>query len=173
MTPEQQAQLSQLLQLLAPEGQLGQGYQQGLAGLLEMMNPSSEAQQRFADPYMQQFEQQTVPGLAERFAGAGATGGALSSSGFGQALGGAGAGLQTQLAGLKSQLQGSAIKDILGQYQGLSDRALGASPFDYYQQPGQQGLGTSLLQGYAQSGFPGVEKIGRNWANYFRHKRQR
>lgn len=159
MTPEQQQHLQQLLQMLSSEGQLGQGYQGGLQQLMELMDPSSEAQQKFAEPYMQQFNQETIPGLAERFAGAGATGGALSSSGFGQALGGAAGGLQTQLAALKSQIQRGAIQDILGQYQSTSGSALGAQPFGYYQQPAQQGLGASLLQGYAGAGFPGVSNL--------------
>ena len=159
MTPEQQQHLQQLLQMLSSEGQLGQGYEGGLQQLMELMDPSSEAQQRFADPYMQQFQQETIPGLAERFAGAGATGGALSSSGFGQALGGAAGGLQTQLAALKSQIQRGAIQDILGQYQQTSGSALSAQPFGYYQQPGQQGLGSSMLQGYAGAGFPSLSNL--------------
>jgi hypothetical protein len=170
MNPQQLEQLQQIMQMLSPEGKLGQGQAMSLDRLMEMLDPSSEAQQRFADPYMQQFEQQTVPGLAERFAGAGATGGALSSSGFGQALGGAGAGLQSQLAGLKSQLQQSAMKDLMGQYQNLSQTAMGAQPFAYQQQPGQQGLVQGALQGWAGGGFGGANKmasgLGNMWSNY-------
>ena len=136
MSPEQQQLLSKLLSLLGGEGQLGGGYEEGLSSLMELMDPSAASQQRFAQPYLEQFEQETVPGIAERFAGMGAQGGALSSSGFGQALGAAGSGLQTQLAGLKSQLQRGAIQDILGQYQGLLGKGLGAQPFmNIYRQP--------------------------------------
>lgn len=170
MNPEQLGHLKQMLQMLSPEGKLGQGQEMSLDRLMEMLDPSSEAQQRFADPYMQQFEQQTVPGLAERFAGAGATGGALSSSGFGQALGGAGANLQSQLAQLKSQLQQSAAQDLMGQYNTLSQQSLGAQPFAYQQQPGQQGLVQSALQGWGRSGFGGANKIAGGlsnmWSNY-------
>tara|TARA_R110002126_G_scaffold103876_1_gene237057 strand:- start:1803 stop:2513 length:711 start_codon:yes stop_codon:yes gene_type:complete len=166
MSPEQQQQLQQLMQMLAPEGQLGQGYGQGLQQLMEMMDPSSEAQQRFADPMMQQFNQQTIPGIAERFAG-GAQGGALSSSGFGQALGGAASGLQSNLAALKSQLQQGAIKDIMQQYGNASTSAMNAQPFGYYQKPAQQGMGSSLLQGYSQAGFPGFEQLGGMFKNMF------
>lgn len=170
MNPEQLAHLKQMLQMLGSEGKLGQGHEQSIDRLLEMLDPSSEAQQRFADPYMQQFEQQTIPGLAERFAGAGATGGALSSSGFGQAIGGAGANLQSQLAQLKSQLQQSAAQDLMGQYNNLTQQSMSAQPFSYQQQPGQQGLVQSALQGWGQSGFGGANKmasgLGNMWSNY-------
>ena len=135
MNPEQQQLLSQLLEMLGGEGALGEGYGEGLSQLKELMDPSSEASQRFADPYMKQFQQQTLPGIAERFAGAGAQGGALSSSGFGQAVGGAGADLQSNLAGLKSQLQRGSIQDILGQFQGLLGKGLGAQSFGYQYRP--------------------------------------
>ena len=136
ISPEQQQLLSQLLQMLGGEGELGQASGDALAQLKELMDPSSEAQQRFADPHMQQFQQQTLPGIAERFAGAGAQGGALSSSGFGQALGGAAAGLQTQLAGMKSELQKGSIQDILGQFKSLLGQGLGTQSFsNVYQHP--------------------------------------
>ncbi len=162
MSPEQESLFKNLLQMLSPGGQLGQGYGQGLDQLTQMMDPSSEAQQRFADPYMRQFNQQTVPGLAERFAGAGgsATGGALSSSGFGQALGGAGADLQSNLAALKSQLQQSAIQQIMEQYQTSLGKGLSTDQFAYT--PRQEGAGTSLFKGYAEGGFQGADKFGEN-----------
>lgn len=162
-TPEQKAILNQLLQMLGPEGEMGQAYGAGLGGLQEMLDPSSAAYQRFEQPYLQQFEQQTVPGLAERFAGAGAQGGALSSSGFGQALSSAAGNLQTQLAGMKSGLQQQAIRDILSQYGSMMQTGLGAQPFGYTYQPGSPSFGQSLLQGYAQSGFPGMQQTG--WFN--------
>ncbi len=152
MTPEQQSQLMQVLQHLDPSGQLGQAYEQSLGGLQEFMDPSSEAMQRFSDPYMRQFEQQTVPGLAERFAGAGGgLGGGLSSSGFGQALSSAGSDLQSNLASMKTGLQRQAIGDIMNQYTGMSQQGLGAQPFAYGRQQAEPGL----LGHYAQAGFPG------------------
>src|SRR5271154_6092913 len=44
-----------------------------------------QAFNQFSQPYLQQFQEQMLPQIAERFAGRGA----LSSSGFGQSLGGA------------------------------------------------------------------------------------
>jgi hypothetical protein len=147
MTPEQQQFLSQIMSQLN-DGQLGQGYVQGLSGLMGMMDPSSAAYQRFEQPYMKQFNEQTVPQLAERFAGAGAQGGALSSSGFGQALSSAGSQLQTSLAGMKAGLQQNAIRDILNQYKSMAGIGLGAQPFGY-QQP-QQGFVPGIFNSFAQ-----------------------
>jgi gas vesicle protein len=170
MTPEQLNQLKQDLQMLSSEGQLGQGFEQSLSNLRELMDPSSEAQQRFADPYMKQFEQQTLPGLAETFAGKGATGGALSSSGFGQAVGGAGANLQSYLAQLKNDLMRSAGQDLMSQYQTTANRSMSAQPFGYQPQSAQQGSGTSALQGWAQGGFQGGKEmtsgLSNMWSNY-------
>lgn len=148
MSPEQIQQLQQILQSLSQDGQLGQGYGQSLSGLQEMLDPSSAAMQRFEAPHLQQFEQQTIPGIAERFAGAGAQGGALSSSGFGQSLSSAGSQLQTQLAGMKSGLQQQAMRDLMQQYQGMSGQALGAQSFGY-KQP-QQGFVPQMLSAFAQ-----------------------
>jgi len=166
MSPEQKQFLNSIMQQLGGGGQLGQGYGQSLSNLQELLDPTSAAQQRFAQPYMDQFQQQTVPQLAERFAGAGAQGGALSSSGFGQALGAAGSDLQSQLAQLKSQLQMGAGKDIMSQFSGMASQALGAQPFGYQQKQAQPGLA-----GYwAQGGFPGAKQgfqgLSNMWSNY-------
>ena len=102
-----------------------------------------EAFNQFSQPYMQQFEEQMLPQIAERFAGAGA----LSSSGFGQSLGGAASGLQSQLAQLFSQLQGQAAQQQYGQYNQLSQTGLNYQPFAYQKQAGSQGFLPSILAG--------------------------
>lgn len=131
-------------------GQQGGGYEQAIGILQQYLNPESDVYKNFEAPYRQEFEQQTVPGLAERFAGMGAQGGALSSSGFGQALGAAGANLQTNLAQLKSGLQRQSIGDIINQYNKLSGGILSAQPFSYMDQ-GPGGLSNAL------SGFGGMK----------------
>jgi hypothetical protein len=68
--------------------------------LQNLMNPSQESTQQFAAPYMRQFNEQIVPGLANQFAGTGS----LNSSGFQQALGSAGSDLMERLAALKGNL---------------------------------------------------------------------
>jgi hypothetical protein len=102
-----------------------------------------QAYNQFSQPYLQQFQEQILPMIAERFAG----GGALSSSGFGQSLGGAGAGLQSQLAQLFSQLQGQAAQQQYGQYNQLAQTGLNHQPFAYHQQEGSQGFLGNALNG--------------------------
>lgn len=84
-------------------------YQAGASYLQNLLEGGPEAFARFEAPYLRQFEEQTIPMLAERFGGAGAQ----SSSAFQQALGGAGAGLSEQLASLRSGLQMQALPQAL------------------------------------------------------------
>jgi hypothetical protein len=158
MTGGQQKLLKQMMQMLGPQGGLGQGMQGGVNYQQQLIDPSSQAVNQFAQPYMNQFEQQTVPGLAERFAGMGAMGGGLSSSGFGQALGAAGGNLQAQLAQLKAGLGQQAAQSLMSQYGGMAGMGLAAQPFGY-QRP-QQGFGQGLMSSWAQGGFGGMGQGG-------------
>lgn len=163
MTKQQTQLLNQMMQMLGGGGQLGQGFGQAIDYQKQLMDPSSEAVQQFADPYMKQFEQQTVPGLAERFAGMGAMGGGMSSSGFGQALGAAGGNLQSQLAALKAGLGQQAAGQLMQQYGQMAGMGLGAQPFAYQQQgPSMAG---SMLGGWAAGGFPGMTDFANWWQN--------
>src|ERR1700679_743115 len=110
----------------------GGGYDQAQQYYNSLLQPGSDAFQNFLAPFMQQFEEQILPQIAERFAGAGA----LSSSGFGQALGGASAGLQSQLAQLFSQLQSQAAGQQYSQFNQLSQTGLNHKPFDYTKNKG-------------------------------------
>jgi hypothetical protein len=153
LLPEQKNQLLNILQqmgaLQGPQGSYGmaQNY------LNDMISGSPEAYSRFAAPYETQFQEQTLPGIAERFAGLGGGlgGGALSSSGFAQALGGAGTQFRSNLAGLYAQLQQQAANQALGQYNNLASLGLGIRPFENAYQPGSTGFaggaGAGLLQG--------------------------
>lgn len=157
MNPQQQQLLNQMLQMLGGGGGLGQGYGQSIDYLKQLMDPSSEAVSQFTQPYMDQFNQQTVPMLAERFAGAGGgMGGGLSSSGFGQSLSAAGGALQNQLAALKAGLGQQAAGQLQQQYGQLTGQALGAQPFGYQYNPGSQGFLGNLLKMYMQGGMPGM-----------------
>lgn len=125
--------LIQLLQqMMQPGGglNLANQYDQSLLG------GGPEAFNQFSAPYLQQFQEQMLPQIAERFAG----GGALSSSGFGQAVGAGASNLQAQLAQLFSQLQGQAAGRQQGQFQNLSQTGLNYQPFAYEKQAGNQGL---------------------------------
>lgn len=161
MTKEQKALLAQMMQMLGPQGGLGQGMQGGIDLQRQLMDPNSEAVRQFSDPYMKEFEQQTVPGLAERFAGmGGGMGGGLSSSGFGQSLSSAGGNLQSQLAQLKAGLGQNAAQSLMSQFGGMSGQAMGAQPFGYTQP--QQSFGSGFLQSWGQAGMPGLQQ-GANW----------
>ena len=109
--------------------QQGGGYQDVMNQLMQYLDPNSQAYSDFEAPYRTKFNEQTLPGIAEQFAG-GAQGGALSSSGFGQALGSASAGFESDLIGLKEQMRRASIQDILGQYQ----QHMEAKPYDYRDQ---------------------------------------
>jgi len=122
------------------------GYQNALKTLMQYLDPQSSAYDDFEAPYLQQFEDYDLPMLAERFAGQSAMGAGIMNSGFGQAIGGARAGLRANLAGLKSQLQRGSAEALLNQYNQGSNRALNARPFDYVNKPGNQGILLPLLQ---------------------------
>ncbi len=165
MSKGQQGILNQLMQMINPQGQLGQGMQQGINYQQQLMDPSSQAVNQFAQPYMDQFNNQTIPGLAERFAGYGGMGGGLSSSGFGQSIGAAGGQLQNQLAALKSGLGQQAANSLMGQYGQLTGSAMNAQPFAY-QQRGPSMTG-GMMQGWAQSGFAGAGDMGNSLSNAY------
>lgn len=120
--------------------------------LMQLMDPNSEAVSQFTAPHMRQFNEQTVPGLAERFAGMGGMGGGLSSSGFGQSLSAAGSGLQEKLAALKAGLGTQAANNLMNTYGNRMGTAMGTQTFGY-QKPQQsmlETLGPAILQNLPQ-----------------------
>ena len=133
-------------------------YQSGSNYLQNLYSQSPDAFERFKAPYMRQFQQEVIPGIASRFAGMG-TGGGLSSSGFQQALARAGEGLSTNLA---SQLEGmkmNLLPQLMGfaqspmnQYQNLFASLMGISPFENIFRPATQGF----LQQALSSGLQGL-----------------
>lgn len=165
MAPQQQQLFQQLLSGMFGGGQnplfgAGQNYLQQLLG------GGPEATAAFEAPYLRQFQEQTVPGLAERFAGLGS--GAQSSSAFQQALGQAGAGLSENLASLRSGLQMQALPQALqysqqpfNQARSLLDvSSLGFAP---KQTPWWQsllaGLGGGVGQGIGMGATGGIGSI--------------
>jgi hypothetical protein len=133
-TKQQSNFLQQLLgQLQGQSSNIGQNplFQQGSNFLQQLLSGSPESSAAFEAPAMRQFNEQIVPGIAERFSGLGA--GAQSSSAFQQALGQAGAGLSENLQALRSGLQMNALPQALGYAQ---------QPISNLQGFGQLGLGT-------------------------------
>jgi hypothetical protein len=168
---EQQQQFGghDLISMLQQMMQVGGG--QNLANQHDknLLGQGPEAFNQFSAPYLQQFQEQMIPEIAERFA----KNGALSSSGFGQALGGASSNLQAQLAQLFSQLQGQAAGRQQGQFQNLSQLGLNYQPFAYNQKQGSQGflgpalgvLGNSFL---GPMGGTGLGQLGTGISSLFK-----
>jgi hypothetical protein len=158
--------LSQLMQLIQGGGGLQNNplFQSGQSHLQSLLSNEPGAFEAFEAPFKEQFEQEIVPGIAERFAGLGTGAGSLNSSGLNNALAQAGKGLSTNLAGLRSGLQMQASQQGL-QYaqQPIMNllQALGVLPGLYAEKPGQGGL----LQGLA-GGFAGGlgQGYGKQWA---------
>jgi len=146
-SPEQQQLLGQLV------GGLGGPMQGGLQNLMQMLTGGGEA---FEAPAMRQFQEQIVPGIAERFTGMGE--GSQRSSAFGQQLGQAGAGLAENLAMQREGLKSQGLQQLMGML-GLGMQ----SPFQYMQIPGQQGGLGQLLGGLGTgAGMIGAGALG-NW----------
>lgn len=144
MDPQQQQLLSQLL------GGLGGPLKSGLGGLGSLLGGDTEA---FEAPAMRQFQEQIVPGIAERFSGIG--GGAQQSSAFQQALGQAGAGLSERLAMQRAGLQ----QQGLGQLSQLLGLGLGQKPFGIGMQPGTSGFLGGLAPGIGAGIGGGLSRL--------------
>jgi len=136
-----------LISLLQKMMGQGGGLQQANQYDQSLLGQGPEAFNQFSQPYLQQFQEQILPQISERFAGAGA----LSSSGFGQAIGGAASGLQGELAKLFSQLQGQSAQRQQGQFQNLSQVGLNYNPFAYHEKQGSTGFAAPFLTALASN----------------------
>jgi hypothetical protein len=121
--------------------QYSPGAQQGMDWLVQQGRQNADwspIEQRAR----QQFQQNTIPSIAERFTSLGE--GAQESSAFGGELGGAASDLESQLASLRSQY-------------GLQQMQTGLKPqFDYYQEQGKPGF----LQGAFSGAAEGMGGLG-------------
>jgi len=143
-TPQQQALYSQLMGgLAAPQAS-------GMEWLQNILSGAPGAFEQFEAPMKRQFEQETVPGIAERFAGLGSHG-AQSSSAMQQTMGQAGRELSESLGALRGGLQQNA----LSQLQGLMSQAYQPTFENIYMQP-TQGIFGGLLQGLGQGAGQGL-----------------
>ena len=161
--PFNEKSLSWLLKLLKGGGLQGdQNFQSGSNFLQRLFSNDPQMIQEFNAPYMDQFNQQTVPDIANRFAGMGTGSSGLSSSGFQQTLAQAGRGLQKDLASMRQGMQLQGLPQAL-QYaqQPISNRfnAAQAIPGQYYENPGQPGF----LQSFAGGVGQGAGKAATNW----------
>lgn len=118
-------------------------YASAISNLQQLLSGSPQASQQFEAPYLRQFHEQTVPGLAELFSGLGA--GSQSSSAFQQALGQAGAGLSEQLASLRGNQQSNAMSQLLG-FGGLATTPTFETVMSQGQPSGRAQFGAQLGQ---------------------------
>lgn len=144
-TPQQMGVMSQLL-----GG--AQGALPGAFNFLQgLINQSPESQQQFSAPYLRNFREETIPEISTLFAGLGAG----SSSGFQQALGQAGAGLQAQLAQLHGNLGLQGIQGLQGML-GYGLQSPFESVFMQGQPSGMQRFGQALAPSFGQ-GLQGLQ----------------
>lgn len=140
LTPEQQEYLSSIY---SGEGGYGANplFQAGSDWLQKILSGDTSV---FEAPLLQQFEQQVMPQIAERFGGAGAG----SSSALNQTLARAGQDLQTQIAAVRANLMNQASGQALSYSQaqeGQKTNALNVNPYEYYQTSGTTGLLNPVL----------------------------
>jgi hypothetical protein len=116
------------------------------SGLQNLQNPYQGFDENVGQYATNKFNQQIVPGLAEQFTSLGGYGsGALTSPGFAQQLGGAGAQLAQGLGSMRHQYGQQNIDNGLRQLE-FGDR----SQFQYNQNPGSNGLFGGLAEGAKQ-----------------------
>lgn len=163
-----------------------QGYQTGQNWLQSMFN-DPEFFKSFEAPLQRQFQEQTVPELANRFAGMG-SGGALGSTAFRNQLGREGSNLSTNIAALRGGMQQQAIPQLLGyaqqpfsNYMSMLNQALTPTQ-NMYQPPSAGPFGGAfsagmggMMQGMANQNFGGFASganpaagTGAGWDAMFR-----
>lgn len=152
MTGGQSGLLEMIVQALQGGG--GGGLMNmGFQGLSDILSDKPGAFEAFEAPYKRQFNEQIVPGLAERFSGIGS--GAQSSSAFGQSLSSAGGALTENLAAMRSGLKQNALSQLFGMLQ----PALGAQAFGYGHRTPPKGFLESVLPGLSS----GIGQGGSAW----------
>jgi hypothetical protein len=140
MTSSQRRMFDDLMsQVRQMQSQYAPATQQGLGYLQNMFDPNSYAS--LEAPAMRQFQEEIIPGIAERFSAMGA--GSQSSSSFRNQLGRAGVDLGTNLANLRQQGMMQALPQALQLQQ-------------YPMQYGQSLFGSSLGSNIAQAPMPGM-----------------
>lgn len=145
--------LTKHLNLYQSEATQNPLFQSGQSYLQSLLSQNPEMMKQFEAPYMRQFEEEIIPGLAERFSGMGAR----SSSAFQQALGAQGAGLMERLASMRANLGMNAANMGMNyaqipfsQQMQRASLALGTPAFGYQAFQGTPGAGQSILGGLGQ-----------------------
>jgi hypothetical protein len=131
-------------------------YKKSRSFLSDLLSPDSKAAKAFEAPYKRQFQEEVVPGIAERFSQMGGQ----NSSGFQQTMGQAGERLSENLASMRSGLQMQALPQAFAMaqqpYANLMARlglGMGSNKYTGISQAGQAGFLQNFGQGMA-SGVP-------------------
>jgi hypothetical protein len=137
LLPEQEALLDQLTNAGQNRG-AGGAFGESADYYRDLLSNDPELLQQFNAPEMRRFNEQTIPGLAEQFAGMGS--GNLSSSGFRNAAVGAGTDLQERLGAIRANLRQNAAQGLTN----IGQMGLGNYSQDVMTEQGSQGLLSSL-----------------------------
>lgn len=169
--PQQLSKLQEILGSLggSPNIQNNQNYQQGQDWLSNLFGNDQGFWDKFEAPLQRQFNEETAPGIANRFASMG-SGGALGSTAFRNQLGREASNLSTNIGALRGGMQSQGVGQALqyGQqpmsnYMGMLNQVL--QPTQNTWQPAQPGIfgntgnyliGGGLNQGFGQ-GFGGMQ----------------
>lgn len=130
--PEQRGLYNQLQAATQGRG-AGGAFGQAADYYRELLGDTSQDFQAFAAPEQRRFREETIPDLAEQFAGMGS--GALSSSGFRNAAVSAGADLGERLGRIRAMLRQQGAQGLSG----LGTQGLGQFHENIYH-PGKPGL---------------------------------
>lgn len=159
LTKDQESLLNQLLSAMQGQG-AGGGFGSAADYFYNILNDNPELMDQFFAPEMRRFQQETIPGLAEQFAGMGS--GALSSSGFRNAAVNAGTDLQERLGAIRAGLKQQAASGLMG----LGQAGLGNYTQDVMTRAGSPGLfgsiGPGLGAGVGQLGADFLSGQARN-----------
>src|SRR6266404_1884571 len=134
LRPEQEPLFRQLQAALQGQG-AGGAFGQSADYYRGLLGNNSQDFNSFAAPEMRQFNEQTIPGLAEQFAGFGGSG-SLDGSGFRNAAINAGTDLSERLGAIRAQLRQQGAQGLSG----LGQQGLGNYSQDVMTKPGTEGF---------------------------------
>ncbi len=129
--------------------------------LQRLLSNDPEAYKDFERPYLENFEQNIAPSIAQRYAGMGTGASGLSTGGFQSSLAQAGRGLQTDLAAKRGEMQMNALPQALNYAQQPYDNSIRGITADQnsYQntrRPGTNGLVQNLAGGVLTAGASAI-----------------
>ncbi len=134
------------------------GYNQGMDWLMGMFN-DPEFFNNFEAPLQRQFEEETIPGLTNRFAAMG-SGGSLGSTGFRNQMGREASRLQESIASLRGGMQQQGVNQLMqgaqmpiNNYNDWLKTVLSPQPNNVYQPPNNPfaPIAGAAVQGWMQN----------------------